>query len=1187
MAQQYGRTWWGQQWLKALNRIDFSNRLPRGKSYANTGKVRDVQIENHVIRAKVQGTQRQPYDISIVVPPFTEKEKKVLIENIKSNNLILSQLLNRHLPNELLLIAERNKIKIFAEGWQDLKLNCSCPDWAVPCKHLAAVIYTVANEIDQNPFRVFTLHGFDIIKELAKERLHMHEMDKENIFSLAECIVDKKSESETKSKSLTVPDFSLIEDLRTSLPLLFPASPLFYTTDFKMCIQDFYKRHLKTEPHYLLSLKNGELKLPKEFRFYEYKFIVAENAEVEIRAQDEYGNEHTVDFDELLILIAQTESKHLSNYSRSFVVLYRTFRFCNILTEHCALLPRLLKCENENYLIQWIPALINQSVKSIFDKLLHWYSAEMVLLKNTSSKNSGKKKKTTTTDYNEFSPEEGLLLLCATFSRKSIDACVKLSPANTFSGKNESDDKILRLFFHNNSVHFNTFSEKEIPNTIQLWLKRFFISKKDFSPVLQVHECSDLLGDIQQGFEIEVLLRNNTTPLQTIESLFSFLKRSEVKQLDALKSIQLLTHYMPELDKVILSGGKEKLRYSTKTFSDVLIGILPAIRMLGIQTLLPKSLQYLLRPKVTIALKRGKKNKSFFSLHETMEFDWKVAVGDQFMDAHEFKKLAKQTSGLVKIRDNYVMMTQEEIKRIIKKLESPQTPSAVELLQSALSEDYNGSPVYIDPKLKKQIKELTKTDVVELPSGINATLRPYQHRGFSWMYKNAKLGLGSLLADDMGLGKTLQVITTLLKFKEEGLLTKAPALVIAPTTLLSNWKNEIYKFAPDLRADIYHGAGRKDKFKNTDVVITTYGVVRTDNDKLKTKKWSTVIIDEAQNIKNNNVAQSKAVKKLTSNIKIAMTGTPVENRLSEYWSIFDFANPQYLGNETWFDNNYAQAIEVNQDKKRLDKFLKITAPFILRRVKTDKSIISDLPEKIENNQYCNLSKEQAALYKNLTTDLLAEMASADGIERKGLILKLLTALKQICNHPAQYLKTKGDAVPDQSGKMLLLMQLLETIYENNEKVLIFSQYQEAGKILQQVIHEHFGKKALQLHGGCSRKERDEMVQSFQNNPMYDTFILSLKAGGTGLNLTAGNHVIHFDLWWNPAAEAQATDRAFRIGQKKNVMVHRLITKGTLEEKIDQMLKSKKNLANMTVSGGEKWVGELSDKEIKELVSLAE
>ncbi len=455
------------------------------------------------------------------------------------------------------------------------------------------------------------------------------------------------------------------------------------------------------------------------------------------------------------------------------------------------------------------------------------------------------------------------------------------------------------------------------------------------------------------------------------------------------------------------------------------------------------------------------------------------------------------------------------------------------------------------------------------------------------MYKNAQLGLGSVLADDMGLGKTLQVITTLQKFKEDGLLKGQPVLVIAPTTLLSNWKAEIERFAPKLKVTIFHGAQRKASFTESDVLITTYGIVRTENEKLARQKWYALIIDEAQNIKNPDISQTKSVKKMRAAVKIAMTGTPVENRLMEYWSIFDFANPGYLGNTNWFNEEYAKPIEINQDKKRLEKFRKITSPFIMRRVKSDKNIISDLPDKIENNQYCNLGKEQASLYKTITTEILKEVETAEGISRKGLILKLLTTLKQICNHPVQYLKNNETPLPEQSGKMMLLFQLLETIYENNEKVLIFSQYKEMGSLLRTMIQEHFGKKALQLHGGNTRKERDEMVQSFQNNPLSDTFILSLKAGGTGLNLTAASHVIHFDLWWNPAVEAQATDRAFRIGQKKNVMVHRMITKGTLEEKIDDMLRSKKQLANLTVANGEKWISELSDNEIRNLVKLGE
>ncbi|MBS1747063.1 MAG: DEAD/DEAH box helicase [Bacteroidetes bacterium] len=740
--------------------------------------------------------------------------------------------------------------------------------------------------------------------------------------------------------------------------------------------------------------------------------------------------------------------------------------------------------------------------------------------------------------------------------------------------------KINELFFDNAAHRFDSFSEKEIPNTIQLWLNRFYISKKDYSPVLQVAEAEN-----NNGFEVDVLIQDNKAPMQPVEGLSAFMKKSSEKQFAALKDLQLLTHYLPDLNAIIASQGKQKLHYTYQTFSEVLTGILPAIRLFGIQTLLPKSLQQLLKPQVTVSLKTKAANKKYFSLTELLDYDWKVSMGNSYISPEEFMKLTKESTGLVKIRDQFIMMSQEEIEKIIKKLTQPSAPKAFALLQAALSGDYEGAPVLIDKELREKINDILRSDVTALPSQLNAQLRQYQERGFSWLYKNAQLGLGSLLADDMGLGKTLQVITTLLKFKEEGALKIKPALVIAPTTLLSNWKAEIERFAPSLNAMIFHGAGRKAEFKQADVIITAYGISRTENEKLSKQSWHALVIDEAQNIKNAETAQTKAVKKIKADIKIAMSGTPVENRLQEYWSIFDFANPGYLGNVNWFNEEYARPIELNQDKKRLEKFTKITSPFILRRVKTDKEIISDLPDKIETNQFCNLTKEQAALYKSITHDLMQEVENAEGINRRGIILKLLTILKQVCNHPLQYLKNSNDVKPEQSGKMMLLLQLLETIYENGEKVLIFSQYKEMGSLLRSVIYEHFGKKSLQLHGGNTRKERDEMVRSFQTNPLSDTFILSLKAGGTVLNLTAGNHVIHYDLWWNPAVDAQATDRAFRIGQQKNVMVHRMITKGTLDEKIDDMLRSKKQLANMTIANGEKWIGELSDLDIRQLVTL--
>lgn len=435
----------------------------------------------------------------------------------------------------------------------------------------------------------------------------------------------------------------------------------------------------------------------------------------------------------------------------------------------------------------------------------------------------------------------------------------------------------------------------------------------------------------------------------------------------------------------------------------------------------------------------------------------------------------------------------------------------------------------------------------------------------------------------MGLGKTLQIITFLAKLKEEKLLKKKPCLVVVPTTLLTNWQNEIKKFCPSLKAYIYHGANRKFPEDSYDLLLTSYGMVRSEA-ALSKQRWQVVVLDEAQNIKNAATQQTKAVKKLKAENKIAMTGTPIENRLNEYWSILDFLNKGYLGGLKYFNKEFSLPIELERDQHQLNIFKKITAPLVLRRLKTDKKIISDLPDKIEMDQVCNLTKEQLALYQNVVDNTMQKIEKAEGMDRRGLIFSLMTSLKQICNHPAHFLKKKtADFVL--SGKTKLLKELLTNINENNEKVLIFTQYTEMGFLLQDLISQELQQSALFLHGGLSRKKRDEMVEKFQNEKHTRIMLLSLKAGGTGLNLTKATNVIHFDLWWNPATENQATDRAYRIGQEQNVMVYRLITEGTFEEKINEMIMRKKELADLAINQGEKWIGEFNDEELQELVAV--
>ena len=522
--------------------------------------------------------------------------------------------------------------------------------------------------------------------------------------------------------------------------------------------------------------------------------------------------------------------------------------------------------------------------------------------------------------------------------------------------------------------------------------------------------------------------------------------------------------------------------------------------------------------------------------------------------------------------------------------------SATQMLQAALTESYDRAPIILTDEVRQMIRQLTEQAEIPVPQGITATLRPYQERGFSWMYRNFRIGFGSIIADDMGLGKTLQVITLLQKLKDEGALRSAsgrvggsPALIVVPTGLVTNWQAEIARFAPSLSVFTYYGPQRDLKaFEETDILLTTYGVLRSDVTKLKKLPWLAVIIDEAQNIKNADTAQSKAVRSVPAKLHIAMSGTPVENRLSEFWSIMDFANQGYLGSAKGFKEEFANPIQREGDQQVANRFRRITAPFLLRRLKSDKTIISDLPDKIEQNELALLTERQAALYHET---LEQAMQAIEGIEatdqkslfvRQGLVLQMILALKQICNHPALFLKN-GDFNPELSGKTEMLLSLLESIAESGQKVLVFTQFREMGDMLQQMIEQRLGQKPLFHHGGCSIKERQAMVERFQQNTRGDQiFLLSLKAAGTGLNLTAASHVIHYDLWWNPAVEAQATDRAYRIGQHQNVLVHRFITQNTFEERIDQMIQDKRHLADMTVASGESWIGKLSNSELREI-----
>lgn len=630
----------------------------------------------------------------------------------------------------------------------------------------------------------------------------------------------------------------------------------------------------------------------------------------------------------------------------------------------------------------------------------------------------------------------------------------------------------------------------------------------------------------------------------------------------------------------------------------------PLLRELGCSVLLPSWWkQGRQRPSIRMKLK-GKNPKKgtgsgAFSLKSILSFDWKIAIGDEELSLEELEQLTSRKLPLMKVRGRWVVFNPDEVQRVISAFKK-EYPDAEMSLADALALTLGGpgdddlpiTPVISDNKLKVFLKQLVSGEApppVTLPEIFTGTLRPYQNAGIAWLSMLAKSGMGACLADDMGLGKTVQVIAYLTIKKIEG-STKKSTLLICPMSIIGNWMRELHRFAPSLKVYIHHGADRfsgkpfSREREKSDLVITSYQTVQRDEELLSAHSWDCVVLDEAQNIKNHATKQARAVRKLPAESRIVLTGTPVENRLSELWSIMDFLNPGYLGTASAFQKEFATPIERQHDTTRAVALKKIIRPFLLRRVKTDKQIINDLPEKMIVKEYCPLTKEQVSLYEAAVQDMLEKLSPLKGVARRGAVLITLMRLKQICNHPSLFLND-GSNLATRSGKLERLCEVLEEVLANGERALIFTQFASFGEILKPYLETVFSTEVLFLHGKTKREDRDEMVTRFAEKKGPKIFILSLKAGGTGLNLTAANHVFHIDRWWNPAVEDQATDRAYRIGQSKNVEVHLMIAGGTLEEKIDAVLEDKRALAGSIIGTGEDWITGLSTEDLRELLTL--
>ncbi|MFF3669241.1 SNF2-related protein [Microtetraspora malaysiensis] len=585
-----------------------------------------------------------------------------------------------------------------------------------------------------------------------------------------------------------------------------------------------------------------------------------------------------------------------------------------------------------------------------------------------------------------------------------------------------------------------------------------------------------------------------------------------------------------------------------------------------------------------------------FGMEQLVDFRAELAIGDDTIDEEELAELARLKVPLVRVRGRWVELDDRQLRAALRAVERRRNGAATvhEVLREVAQGGEDELPL-VAVDADGPLGDLLSGEAdrrlrpVATPEAFQGALRPYQERGLAWLSFMSAIGLGGVLADDMGLGKTAQTLSLLLSERESG-ARPAPTLLVCPMSLLGNWQKEAARFAPSLDVYLHHGTGRErgdelaERVGRADVVLTTYGTALRDQEALAGFDWGRVVCDEAQAIKNSAARQARAVRALPARTRLALTGTPVENHLAELWSIMEFCNPGLLGPAKEFRTRYQEPIERTGDEAATAALRRATGPFVLRRLKTDKTIISDLPEKMEMKVWCTLTPEQATLYQAVVEDMMARIADSEGIERRGNVLAAMTKLKQVCNHPAHLLKD-GSRLPGRSGKLARLEELAEEVVAEGDKALVFTQYAEFGALLQPYLAAHLDRPVLWLHGGLPKSRRDALVERFQNDDEPMLFLLSLKAAGTGLNLTAANHVIHVDRWWNPAVENQATDRAFRIGQTRNVQVRKFICVGTLEERIDEMIERKMALAERVVGAGEDWIAELSTDRLRELFQL--
>ncbi|MDR0911152.1 MAG: DEAD/DEAH box helicase, partial [Methanobrevibacter sp.] len=1030
----YGRTWWGEKWLDALKGIDHSNRLSRGRTYANTGRVYDIKFNDNIINAKVEGNYASYYKVTVMPKSFTQDEKEIIAEVINNHPSILSALLNKKLPEELYHELSKIGIKIFPTSWREINADCNCPDYVMPCKHMAGLIYMISVEIDKNPFKAFEIRDCDL-KSMIDHLDDIEEEKVRKIKNIEDILLETKNTSENNNskeknisaeedgistEKLTEVDFSKISDISNHTLAMLKENPIFYDKDFKDILERVYKSlakytkktcrsdysnkdyymHgiiLKTKINKLSKIKKLKDESDDEWkdRYYQNKWddpvqwetlniIINENYKISetltnknksLNTSEISNNKNKHPFTEknhenlnqiLAAFLLELYQSNIHKYNYNIQYLYLLTQFTIKLIENKSIMPELLEVNN-HFIIRWIPCLFNKDIDKICENLYELCPQNLITYE--------KKEK-------RLKAEEQVKIAISLIISGIFSMYIKNGLPQYL--KRQIEHPIFQLFFGGEGKNFKEYETHGYEFLIDQWLSNLHIGKRNYDLYLTIDESSDDSFNIN----LEVSIDDNSP--EPVYNIISDKKNYKItdKKLQLLSDIYLIQDYLPEIAKSI--DLKKPIEFNLEEFSSFFIDIIPLLEIMGISMILPKSLQKVFKPQLTLNIESktpGINEKAYLSLTELVKFNWELAIGDKKISINEFEKLLKKSEGLVKLANQYVILDKKEVKSLLNRLNKISDKlNQYDLTQAILSGEFQDTEVNIDSELESMVEKITTPSKLPIPNNLNAELRPYQERGFSWLGQNIDLGFGSILADDMGLGKTIQVLALILHLKNHDSLEKK-VLVIAPTSLLFNWQREIEKFTPTLNSYIYHGQNRKIPKEDCDIVISSYGMIRSDEKKFKKEKWFLLVIDEAQNIKNPLAKQTKAIKSIKADNKIALSGTPVENRLADYWSIFDFTNKHYLSTAKKFTQRFVIPIEKERDKSALDTFKMITKPFILRRLKSDKNIIADLPDKIVNDIYCNLSPKQTALYQEMVDSVMEEIDTSEGISRKGLIFK--------------------------------------------------------------------------------------------------------------------------------------------------------------------------------------------------------